>query len=185
MRRLAPTMLAASLAVLALAPVAPAAAGRGPAPAPAPAPALVTMIQAVPGATVSIEVDGRVWAPGAGERITAFVSASAIPVAMLGVLQALPNTALWQRLEREGRLLSADQGRSDQGLREQEFSDGVQTHLLNFVPSRPMADIAGEFLEAFDRLYEPAAYLQRVADTCRRLPPERHRSRGQIGRAHV
>lgn len=59
MRRLAPTMLAASLAVLALAPVAPAAAGRGPAPAPAPAPALVTMIQAVPGATVSIEVDGR------------------------------------------------------------------------------------------------------------------------------
>ena len=34
--------------------------------------------------------------PGAGRRIVEFISASAIPVAMVGVLQALPNTALWQ-----------------------------------------------------------------------------------------
>ena len=41
---------------------------------------------------------------GAGERICAFMEQTAIPVAMLGVLQAAPHTSLWHRLEREGRL---------------------------------------------------------------------------------
>jgi radical SAM superfamily enzyme YgiQ (UPF0313 family) len=110
--------------------------------------------------------------PGAGERITAFVNAAAIPVAMVGVLQALPNTALWHRLAREDRLLEGDR----------RFADGVQTHLLNFVPSRPMAEIAAEFLGAFHHLYEPQAYLERVFACCRRLAPPRHpvqRRRGQ------
>ncbi|MFZ9754202.1 MAG: B12-binding domain-containing radical SAM protein [Cyanobium sp.] len=109
---------------------------------------------------------------GAGERIAAFVNAAAIPVAMVGVLQALPNTALWHRLAREGRLLEGDR----------RFADGVQTHLLNFVPSRPMAEIAAEFLGAFHHLYEPQAYLERVFACCRRLAPPRHpvqRRRGQ------
>ena len=114
--------------------------------------------------------------PGAGERIAAFVSAAAIPVAMVGVLQALPNTALWQRLAREGRLLEGDR----------RFADGVQTHLLNFVPSRPMAEIAAEFLGAFHSLYEPQAYLERAFACCRRLAPPLHpvqRRRGQgLGR---
>lgn len=55
-------------------------------------------------------------AAGAGQRIVEFVSSSAIPVAMVGVLQALPNTALWQRLAGEGRLLPSD-GRFDEGCR--------------------------------------------------------------------
>jgi radical SAM superfamily enzyme YgiQ (UPF0313 family) len=99
--------------------------------------------------------------PGAGERISAFVSAAAIPVAMVGVLQALPNTALWLRLAQEGRLLQADE----------RFDVGVQTHLLNFVPSRPMAEIGAEFLAAFHTLYDPEAYLERVLRYCRKLPP--------------
>ncbi len=45
---------------------------------------------------------------GAGERIQAFVEVTSIPQPMLGVLQALPNTALWQRLQREARLHHAD-----------------------------------------------------------------------------
>jgi radical SAM superfamily enzyme YgiQ (UPF0313 family) len=102
-------------------------------------------------------------APGAGERIVEFVSSTAIPVAMVGVLQALPNTALWQRLAGEGRLLRSDSS----------FDEGVQTHLLNFVPSRPMAEIAREFLEAFNRLYDPQAYLERVYAYCQKLPPPR------------
>ena len=102
-------------------------------------------------------------APGAGERIVEFVSSTAIPVAMVGVLQALPNTALWQRLAGEGRLLRSDGS----------FDEGVQTHLLNFVPSRPMAEIAREFLEAFNRLYDPQAYLERVYAYCQKLPTPR------------
>jgi len=91
-------------------------------------------------------------AAGAGERIVAFVQRTGIPLAMLGILIALPNTALWHRLQREGRLLEADDA----------FDQGVQTHLLNFRPQRPMQEIATEFLEAFSALYDPRAYLNRV-----------------------
>ncbi len=39
-----------------------------------------------------------------------FISRSPIPRAMLGLLSALPGTALWKRLEREGRLREAPSG---------------------------------------------------------------------------
>jgi radical SAM superfamily enzyme YgiQ (UPF0313 family) len=90
--------------------------------------------------------------PGAGERIVAFVEQTGIPLAMVGILQALPNTALWQRLAKEQRLLQHPDG----------FDEGVQTHLLNFIPSRPMPEIAAEFLQAFSDLYAPIPYLERV-----------------------
>lgn len=63
MRRLAPTMVIASTALLALAPVQVAAAASGS--GAAAAPGLVTVVQAVPDATVSIEVDGRSVSGGA------------------------------------------------------------------------------------------------------------------------
>jgi radical SAM superfamily enzyme YgiQ (UPF0313 family) len=37
---------------------------------------------------------------GAGDRIQAFVEQTSIPQPMLGILQALPNTALWERLKK-------------------------------------------------------------------------------------
>ncbi|MBM5809995.1 MAG: DUF4070 domain-containing protein, partial [Cyanobacteria bacterium M_surface_9_m1_291] len=89
---------------------------------------------------------------GAGDRIVEFVSRTGIPAAMMGMLQALPNTGLWHRLEKEGRLI-------------QETADakGVnQTNLLNFVPTRPIREIANEYVDAFCRLYEPHAYIDRV-----------------------
>jgi len=109
---------------------------------------------------------------GAGERIARFVEATAIPLAMVGVLQALPNTALWQRLAAEGRLLEGDSGGSTAEPGNGEDSDaegiaaGVQTHLLNFRPSRPMAEIAAELLACFDALYEPEAFLERAYRSC-------------------
>lgn len=89
---------------------------------------------------------------GAGQRIVEFVNRTSIPLAMVGILQALPNTALWDRLEKEHRLIQADT----------EFDTGVQTNLLNFQPTRPMPEIATEFIEAFDQLYDPIHYLQRI-----------------------
>jgi len=89
---------------------------------------------------------------GAGNRIVEFVSRTGIPAAMMGMLQALPNTGLWHRLEKEGRLI---QERAD--------AKGVnQTNLLNFQPTRPIRDIAEEYVDAFCRLYEPNAYIDRV-----------------------
>lgn len=85
---------------------------------------------------------------GAGERIAEFIEETGIPDGFFSMLQALPGTALWQRLEREGRLL--DQG---QGLN--------QTGLMNFVPTRPIEEIAAEYVQAFLYLYDPAVYIQR------------------------
>lgn len=88
-------------------------------------------------------------APGAGDRIVAFVEKTGIPSAMFGMLQALPGTALWFRLEKESRLLSNNVG-------------GNQTHLMNFVPTRPIEQIANEYVNAFTYLYEPHVYLRRI-----------------------
>jgi len=87
---------------------------------------------------------------GAGERICAFMEQTAIPVAMLGVLQAAPHTRLWHRLEGEGRL------RLDTGDDLGTFS------AMNFEPDRPEADIMQEYVNAWDYLYEPSRYLARA-----------------------
>jgi radical SAM superfamily enzyme YgiQ (UPF0313 family) len=87
--------------------------------------------------------------PGAGARIVKFVEQTAIPTALFSMLQALPDTALWHRLEKEGRLRS-------------KSANINQTTLMNFVPTRPLADIAREYVEAFWELYEPSRFLDRA-----------------------
>jgi radical SAM superfamily enzyme YgiQ (UPF0313 family) len=87
---------------------------------------------------------------GAGKRIFDFVEQTAIPTTSFSMLQALPGTALSQRLAEEGRLLEASSG------------DINQTTLMNFVPTRPLEQIAQEYVEAFWGLYDPLAYMERV-----------------------
>jgi radical SAM superfamily enzyme YgiQ (UPF0313 family) len=87
--------------------------------------------------------------PGAGNRIIQFVEKTAIPTAVFSMLQALPDTALWHRLEKEGRL----QGKS---------GNINQSTLMNFVPTRPLEEIAREFVEAFWTLYDPERFLDRT-----------------------
>ncbi len=89
--------------------------------------------------------------PGAGDRIIDFVEATAIPFAMFGMLQALPNTALWHRLKKEGRLLE-----------DQEKTTGNQMNLTNFITTRPIEELAREYISCFWELYEPKRYLGRV-----------------------
>ncbi len=87
---------------------------------------------------------------GAGDRIVRFAEQIGIPTTTFAMLQALPNTALWHRLEREGRLRASKDGNIN------------QTTLINFVPTRPLEDIANEYVEAFWKLYDPEAYLDRT-----------------------
>jgi len=94
-----------------------------------------------------------------------FIERTGIPLAMVGILVALPNTALWHRLQKEGRLLESNDG----------FDQGVQTHLLNFRPQRPMPEIAAEFLQAYATLYDPHTYLERVFRYCSWLDAGRQR----------
>ena len=85
----------------------------------------------------------------AGDRIVKFVEQTEIPLAMFSMLQALPSTALWDRLEKEGRLLNGS-------------ANINQTTLMNFVPTRDIEEIAREYVNAFWELYDPAAYLDRI-----------------------
>jgi radical SAM superfamily enzyme YgiQ (UPF0313 family) len=87
---------------------------------------------------------------GAGQRIVKFVEQTNIPTAVFSMLQALPDTALSHRLEKEGRL----RGTADGNIN--------QTTLMNFVPTRPLEDIAIEYMDAFDELYEPSKFLDRT-----------------------
>ncbi|MBD2682014.1 MULTISPECIES: B12-binding domain-containing radical SAM protein [Nostoc] len=86
---------------------------------------------------------------GAGARIVQFVEQTSIPTALFSMLQALPDTALWHRLEKEGRLRT-------------KSANINQTTLMNYVPTRPLEEIANEYVEAFWQLYEPTKFLDRA-----------------------
>jgi len=103
---------------------------------------------------------------GAGDRIVKFVNQTGIPATTFAMLQALPHTALWHRLEKEGRLRSGN-------------GNINQTTLLNFVPTRPVEEIAREYVEAFCALYEPNAYLDRVYSYYLKLGAPKVKATGQ------
>ncbi len=87
---------------------------------------------------------------GAGERICSLVDETNIPIVMVNTLQAPPNTQLWHRLKKEGRLLE------DRGTGEATFT------MPNFVPTRPEPEIIDEYTKAWDYLYEPCRFLERT-----------------------
>jgi radical SAM superfamily enzyme YgiQ (UPF0313 family) len=89
--------------------------------------------------------------PGVGERICALVEETAIPVAIIGTLWALPNTAMWHRMKQEGRLFEHVSTPMD-------FMGGT----FNFVTSRPTREIINEYVGVWDHLYEPSRFLARA-----------------------
>ncbi|MEL6353751.1 MAG: B12-binding domain-containing radical SAM protein [Cyanobacteria bacterium J06627_28] len=99
--------------------------------------------------------------PGAGQRIVDFADQAAIPVSMLNLLQALPDTALWNRLRAENRLLDS-------------IGTGNNTALINFIPDRPIEEIVTEYLDALSQLFDPERYLDRVYKQFMRLAPLPH-----------
>jgi radical SAM superfamily enzyme YgiQ (UPF0313 family) len=87
---------------------------------------------------------------GAGDRICAFVEKNNLTMVMLNLLQALPNTALWDRLKKENRLLDA---RVSADMIEASF---------NFRTMRPAPEIISEYIQTVDCLYEPRKFLART-----------------------
>jgi radical SAM superfamily enzyme YgiQ (UPF0313 family) len=94
------------------------------------------------------------------KQITTFIERAAIPVCMVGLLFALPNTQLTRRLEKEGRLhVNHDVVVS--------MEDGDQCTLgLNFETKRPREDILRDCLSIVRTIYGPEAYFARVRDVC-------------------
>ena len=84
-----------------------------------------------------------------------FIEDSAIPICMVGLLYALPNTQLTRRLAREGRL------HLDHDIAATTGGDQCITG-LNFDTRRPLRDILQDYRQILERVYDPAAYAARL-----------------------
>ena len=94
------------------------------------------------------------------ERQIDFIRESAIPLAMVGLLTALPGTQLWRRLDREGRLLA-------------ESSGNNTSCTLNFVPKMNAARLVAGYQSIMQTIYHPHEYYQRALDCLQRVPQHR------------
>jgi radical SAM superfamily enzyme YgiQ (UPF0313 family) len=77
-----------------------------------------------------------------------FIQSSGITTAMVGLLQALPGTKLWQRLRSEGRLLS-------------ESSGNNTDYFVNFIPRMDAAKLTEGYKRVIETIYSPRAYYKR------------------------
>jgi uncharacterized protein DUF4070 len=87
--------------------------------------------------------------PDVFEQQIAFINESAIPRAMIGLLTALPGTALWRRLEREGRL--------------REASTGDQFDRPNFATTMDDRTLLAGYRRVLAACYSDEAYYARCA----------------------
>ena len=93
------------------------------------------------------------------DAMVELIEEAAIPVCMVGLLYALPNTQLTRRLEKEGRLYPVHE-------REDIKSADQCTMGLNFETLRPRQEILGDYVSILQRVYDPVAFagrLQRLA----------------------
>src|ERR1043166_958445 len=93
------------------------------------------------------------------ERQIEFIRMSAIPLAMVGLLNALPDTQLWKRLEREGRLLG-------------EASGNNTTCTFNFQTRMDPAVLIQGYQRIMRTIYSPREYYQRALDSMKRTAQE-------------
>jgi radical SAM superfamily enzyme YgiQ (UPF0313 family) len=83
------------------------------------------------------------------DRMVDFIQKSGIPVAMVGLLQAMPGTQLFRRLWKEGRILNA--------------GDGDNTNdKLNFLPHMDADKLVEGYCSVLKRIYACDAYYDRV-----------------------
>jgi radical SAM superfamily enzyme YgiQ (UPF0313 family) len=92
-------------------------------------------------------------------RQARFVAALPVPRAMVGLLTALPGTALWRRLAREGRLRARASG---------DQFDGT-----NFETTLPERELVAGYRALLAGLFEGDAYFERCARALRLLPARR------------
>ncbi len=92
------------------------------------------------------------------DRLVEFIQKSAIPIAMVGLLQALPGTQLFRRLSREGRILHP--------------GDGNNTSCeLNFLPRMNSQRLVEGYRSVLRRIYSRDAYYDRVRAYLERCRP--------------
>jgi radical SAM superfamily enzyme YgiQ (UPF0313 family) len=111
----------------------------------------------------------------AADAMVDLIEEAAIPVCMVGLLYALPNTQLTRRLEKEGRMHPHLERKDRKDLKGADQC----TMGLNFETLRPRAEILADYVHILRRIYDPVAYagrLQRLAkmlENCSRRQPAR------------
>jgi len=83
------------------------------------------------------------------DRMVEFIQKSGIPIAMVGLLQAMPGTQLFRRLWKEGRILDVGHG------------DNTDDK-LNFLPHMDAARLIEGYRSVLKRIYSCEAYYERV-----------------------
>jgi radical SAM superfamily enzyme YgiQ (UPF0313 family) len=83
------------------------------------------------------------------ERQFEFIQQAGVVTAMVGLLQALPRSRLYQRLVEEGRILGESLGDNTRAA-------------FNFEPKLDKEFLTNNYRKLMQRLYEPRAYYQRV-----------------------
>jgi len=78
-----------------------------------------------------------------------FIQRSGVATAMVGLLTALPQTRLWQRLKREGRLETESTGNNTDAA-------------LNFKPKLSREFLQSGYRDLMKKLYEPRHHYQRI-----------------------
>jgi radical SAM superfamily enzyme YgiQ (UPF0313 family) len=100
----------------------------------------------------------------------------AIPVCMVGLLYALPDTQLSRRLHQEGRL-HPDSGRVGNDDAADQCTSG-----LNFDTLRPRLEILQDYRTVLNSIYHPVNFFGRVRRNARALRPVRERFPNQFSR---
>jgi radical SAM superfamily enzyme YgiQ (UPF0313 family) len=98
------------------------------------------------------------------------IEATAIPINMVGMLFALPNTQLTRRLQREGRL--------DKDFEVPPDETACQcVSGLNFRTKRPRRDILMDYRRVVSEAFAPASFFHRVRETTKMLDCSKRRLR--------
>jgi hypothetical protein len=93
------------------------------------------------------------------DRMVEFIEKSGIPIAMVGLLQAMPGTQLFRRLRKEGRILDAGMG------------NNTGDH-LNFLPHMDAKSLVEGYRSVLKRIYSCDAYYERVKTYLSRTQPK-------------
>ncbi len=99
-----------------------------------------------------------------------FIQQSGVVKAMIGLLNVLPGTRLYERLNREGRLIEDTSGNNTDGT-------------LNFIPKMDAARLRTGYRAVLESVYSPREYYHRVLEFLKDYRPARRRKidMGEVG----